>query len=445
MSTANQSRESGATLVLFTFLFATVLLPIVGLAIDGGSAFVVKARLSSAIDASALAAARSLSAGLDTAAQAQSARATAKAYFQSNFPTGLMAATTTEPVTTVTETADRIRIVHITATATAPLYFLSMFGQRNVTVGASSQASRRDVNVVLMLDRSTSMNDSGACAPMKAAAKNFVEKFANDRDKVGLVSFTTSAKVDSSLGTSFKPAIPNKINALVCGGNTGAAQAMILARNELYNEASNSLVYPGALNVIVFFTDGDPNGVYANFTPKAGSPCTASPGPGILGIISRAGTTMVGIWSASPGVAINSTTLPRVGGTTGCQYSTDEKKVKNDVNVIPETDALGNSIRGYKAIPAGPIALDSVANINAASWNSSDSAASRTRDTGILIYVIGEGSTIDANYCKRIANTPDSTSYNANRPVGRYVYAPDGGQLSSAFDTIASQILRLAQ
>jgi Flp pilus assembly protein TadG len=62
--------------VLMTVMLGTVLLPMVGLAIDGSILFMIKAKLQAAVDAAALAGGRSLSVGLDLASQTSSCTAT---------------------------------------------------------------------------------------------------------------------------------------------------------------------------------------------------------------------------------------------------------------------------------------------------------------------------------------------------------------------------------
>ena len=50
-----RSGERGAALLLFTLMLALVVLPLVGLAIDGGMVYFAHARLVAAVDAAALA------------------------------------------------------------------------------------------------------------------------------------------------------------------------------------------------------------------------------------------------------------------------------------------------------------------------------------------------------------------------------------------------------
>jgi hypothetical protein len=88
------------------------------------------------------------------------------------------------------------RTVTISATITAPLYFLRVLGQNSTNIAAASQAGRRDVVMMLVLDRSSSMNNAfqgtTACAVMKTDATQFLDYFAAGRDMVGLVVFGSS-------------------------------------------------------------------------------------------------------------------------------------------------------------------------------------------------------------------------------------------------------------
>ncbi|WP_315980604.1 pilus assembly protein TadG-related protein [Aliamphritea spongicola] len=72
-------KNRGTVLVLMTIALP-VLLAIVGLAVDSARAYGVKAKLSAAVDAASLAAARAISGG------EASARSAANKYFDANFP-----------------------------------------------------------------------------------------------------------------------------------------------------------------------------------------------------------------------------------------------------------------------------------------------------------------------------------------------------------------------
>ena len=90
--------------------------------------------------------------------------------------------------------------------------------------------------------------------------------------------------------------------------------------------------------------------------------------------------------------------------------------------------------------------------VNAA-INAVDNAAARIRNKElnpalpVQLYVIGLGGAGAAEHelLKRIANTTDSTSFNSNAPTGTYVFAPNAGQLTSAFQKIGGEVLRLSK
>ena len=50
-----------------------------------------------------------------------------------------------------------------------------------------SEVNRRFVNLMLVLDRSTSLSLSNSCAPLKSAATEFAKAFMNGTDNLGLV------------------------------------------------------------------------------------------------------------------------------------------------------------------------------------------------------------------------------------------------------------------
>src|ERR1035441_6666270 len=59
-------RRRGSAMVLFTTMLPTLLLPLVGLAIDGSRLYIVQAKLSGAVDGAALGAGRLLGTTADT-------------------------------------------------------------------------------------------------------------------------------------------------------------------------------------------------------------------------------------------------------------------------------------------------------------------------------------------------------------------------------------------
>jgi hypothetical protein len=129
---------------------------------------------------------------------------------------------------------------------------------------------------MLVLDRSYSMDLAGAstCGQLRDAAKTFTGQFAEGRDHIGLISFGADALVQQAPTTSFQTQLgyidssgtnhagsgSAALDAINCNGNTNSSQAISLAYNELWKQN-----LPGALNAIVFETDGIPNTATMNF------------------------------------------------------------------------------------------------------------------------------------------------------------------------------------
>jgi len=483
--------ERGVIFILLS-VSLIMILPLVGLAFDCGMLYMIRTKLSAAVDAAVLAGARSLDRGMDLGSQVGSATTTATEYFHANFPDGLLATTNIQFNIQVTETGSRTRQVTMAASADSPLYFLRLLRHEWATVAASAVASRRDVNLILLMDRSGSILSAGADDEVRASAHLFVDKFSEGRDRVGMVSFGGTYYVDFPEGFDFKTRTPRNLHQAIDAvvyrtdtyTNTPEGLWQAYERLRIVNEV-------GALNVIVFFTDGRPTALTANFPVKAltdtryqyNSPYTStvSYGPSScsssvakLGFIcspmgsytSTGATYGVMLRLASSTTHDEWTLAPN---SSGCYYAggsgtSYRRLMRRDIAYVPDQDANGNSTWGYMPLTApsgvfptghpyaGRIRPDGPRGVRYAANNAADNAATRIRnDAGLrpVIYSIGLGGTgsepIDHVFMRRVANDPDSPIFNPSQPVGLYVYSPTTQQLGDAFLKIASEILRLTQ
>lgn len=261
---SSEGRRGIALVMLAVSLVLIIFM--VGLAVDASYLYTVRAKLSMACDAAALAAARSLNVGLSMAAQEASARARAQAFFDANFPNGALSTRNRTSNVIVEETALRTRSVTVSASVDAPTYFMRLAGIPSVPVSALGKASRRDVNMMMVLDRSGSMQSAGACEPMKSAARSFVSRFAEGRDRLGMITYSTAWHLAYPLTKNFKtqsPTLDSVISTITCVGGTSTAMAISEAYNQLLTVSE-----PGALNIIMLFTDGIPTGLTAQFQVK---------------------------------------------------------------------------------------------------------------------------------------------------------------------------------
>jgi Flp pilus assembly protein TadG len=472
------SRQRGFVLPMAAVFFILAI-PIVGLVIDVGIQYMIQTKLQMAVDAATLAGARSLSRGNDDPTQQTNAEATAQAYLAADFPQGYLGVSApTVSNLAVNESQPHVRSVTMSASTQVPLMFLSWFGGLSTTVGASATATRRDVNVMVVMDRSGSLANSGSCTPVKNAATGFVSKFANGTDNVGLITFATSSRADFPLATDFNTAatpVSTIINSVTCTGATSSAQALWQGY-----QALATLNQPAALNVILFFTDGQPTAVTAVLPKKAGSSCTsAGPFTGVFTVgfqvaspFSPVGTGGVMDYNAPPQPMTSDAILisGSEGNPAGCSFannwSNNWGSADNDIAGVPTTDIWGNNLNNrYQAVTlsGGLVTIPSnstgALNMIAASTNAADDAAARIRAaaspgngasglSGITIFSIGLGnSTYPANggFLERVANDPQSSSFDSSAPTGLYVFAPSAADLSDAFSKVASEILRLAK
>jgi Flp pilus assembly protein TadG len=481
-------------MVLFTAMLPTVLIPLVGLAIDASIGYIVQAKLSGAVDGAALGAGRLLGTNADTVEIAGE-------FLNANFPTGFWGSSNLTPNITYTKTFIA-HTISVSATVDVPLLFMRIFGYDHSTVAASAVATRKEARVELVLDRSGSMSSEMTLLKFKAA--EFVGKFISGYDELGLVAFATSGVVGypttrpynysptSSGGpdTNFEITQTNgdmldMINDIQSNSNgrTNMSEALALAYLEL-QKADHRDNDPTRLNAIVLFTDGVPNtlSVYANDPSdnslKSTSPCTYNPATAgvastqMIGIAEGDSSTSGGLYflasSDSNSAAswmkylISNETIGTGNlktAVTNCTYLSKTTPSLGDLKQVPSKDYWGDSTNDGTAYKSSPMyksyTYDSNkptvgSNIAIASWNATDNTAQRIlADTNlnVTIYVIGytPNGGVDEYLLKRLANTKDSSNHNSAWQTGMYVAADDDAALEVAFQTVASAILRLAR
>jgi Flp pilus assembly protein TadG len=216
-------------------LFAVAAVPLflaAGVGIDTGRGYMVKSRLSSALDAAALAGGRSFF--LTTR------DADIQMYFDANFPAGYMGSTVTGPAIVVDEAAETVRLE---ATATFPTTFMRVAGFETMDVSAFVEVKRQltAIDLVLSIDISGSMASSAAgggtrISAARTAATELVNiLFGTDATKeflkIGLVPWSSKVKIwldgttYSSSGTTWTT-VPSFTNPV-----TGASQSRVYYAN----------------------------------------------------------------------------------------------------------------------------------------------------------------------------------------------------------------------
>ncbi|MEZ5362332.1 MAG: vWA domain-containing protein [Bryobacterales bacterium] len=136
----------------------------------------------------------------------------------------------------------------------------------------------------MVIDRSASLKNAGAWDDVQDAAITFIQQFDNNRDHAGVVTFGTGANVDYPLSSGFKTGdvAKNLILSQIVPDSAGTnySTGLWLAYSELLRVNDS-----GALNAIVFFTDGQPSAFSAAFKMKTGGTgarCNSSTEEGTL-------------------------------------------------------------------------------------------------------------------------------------------------------------------
>lgn len=225
-------RRDGGGVAVYVGLALMVLVACIGIGFDTGRAWIVRSRLSTALDAAALAGGLKL---YDASRDAD-----IRMYFEANFPKDDLGVTLVGPTIVVDEEAETVTV---TASATVDTTLMRILGFDDMTVSAEAEVTRRmtALDVVLSMDVSGSMNsavDGGGTrlAASKDAAEELVNiLFGNDSMKellnIGVVPWSSKVNVgvrgqvyDHTL-THAEP-VPSFVNP-----ETGAVQSEVYYAN----------------------------------------------------------------------------------------------------------------------------------------------------------------------------------------------------------------------
>jgi Mg-chelatase subunit ChlD len=463
--------ERGYVLVYMALVLAVLML-FSGLALDAGRSYVVKAQLSKAVDGAALAAARATTGARDEAVRV----------FKANFPAGTLGTLATPDPTAAADffsasvDATGKKVVDVKAAVQLPTTFMRLANFQNVTIRSDAEATRRLVDVSLVLDVSSSIGSKWTA--VRDAARSFIEWFDEHNDRVALVTFSNGAHVIDPIWDSRgfdKPRVMNDVPQNLPGGSTLMVEGLYRGWDEL------RAVAPGqqaGLRVIVLFTDGASNGVPGDygggaarslrtwdFPKNANDPDSQTwDSPHIDGLYDTdSGATNPSYTLTVPWNSTQTLTqiklLPLVTWHAHGRAGTPSSfpLLSNALTVNGRAQSAARPLRN-KDGATGRYPAD-VWNINNAARNVLEIIANAARsdagDQPIRIYTIGMGYLIrdrlgtmpemPEDILKRVANDKSSLDYNRAQADGRYFYAPTAGDVAPAFEGIQSEILRLSK
>ncbi|HWY79071.1 MAG TPA: VWA domain-containing protein, partial [Candidatus Sulfotelmatobacter sp.] len=172
-------------------------------------------------------------------------------------------------------------------------------------------------NTMLLIDRSGSMNEKDASSGTKISnakigANNFIDLTAkNTNNEVGLVSFSSSATIDSPLTSDFM-SVKNHINQIQAKNATCIQCAINQASNALTSGKRSNIK-----NVIVLLTDGIAN--YVEGTNKQVSQSQAEQATLTAAANAHKANDTI-IFTIGLGKNVNASFLKQLATTTGGQY-----------------------------------------------------------------------------------------------------------------------------
>lgn len=172
------------------------MLGFMGLGVDSARGYMVRARLSQALDAAGLAAGK-------WAANTAKAQEEAQMTFKANFPDGYLGAAVSGPDVNFNALND---VVNVSASATLPTYFVHLLGVDNFIVSASTEVMRKTVymDIIVSLDVSGSMDEYiGGVKKIDAARQAahtltdslFGASETKEFLKMGIVTWNSNARI----------------------------------------------------------------------------------------------------------------------------------------------------------------------------------------------------------------------------------------------------------
>jgi Flp pilus assembly protein TadG len=454
-----QRKRQGGQVFVVVALALVVLTGAVGLAVDSGVGYLVKAKLNSATDAAALAGARAIAAGNNQSEQSAMAVAAANKFFAANYPDDYLGSSNISHNTTVNfDTPRRGSItVDVSAHTTFPVTFMGIMGFDLLDVIASSQTVHKDLDMAFVIDTSGSMQS--AATEVRQQASAFLDHFNVSSDRISLIHFSVGAEVDVPIRTGSargfnRQAMVGDINALQFFGLTNSTEGFWHGRNQL-----NRVAVPdrSTLRVIVFFSDGMPNTLASYYKFKSSLGCIS-----VGGISTGDNYTPghgSGLWDLnqqSQSAAGNCYQNNNITNNLDPQglpawYNAHDKNEK-EIPIITNTPRV---VTNDTSTPE-----KAWVNINRASKNVVEALAAKARAEGIHVFTLGLGqllktvSAVDAapddtgeNLLKCMANTTDAPARckTPSQPTGVYCHAATVAELEPCFSTLAAEILRITR
>lgn len=380
-------------LVLVAVAMVT-LLAAMGVALDSGRGYLLRIRLTRAVDAGALTGARTLRSGQDVAEE--QARATAAANGVADGEDGVALSVSFD------ENEEGEQTVTVSAERDLPTILMKLLGFDFMDVSAVATAAVPPVDLTLVVDQSGSLGSAGAWDDLQDAAKQFVDQFDDEIDQMGLVSFQVRATTRLGMTDDFTAPVKAAIDDIDSAGDTNPGEAFRLAHAQITGPAARDR----SAKVVVFFTDGRPTAIRGSFG-----------GEDRIMAVYTTGNVVRGYFNDPDDL--------------------DPDEVANPPN---------GCFNVFSCFTYNHTEVREQGRQDALAW------ADQIRDEGIFIYSIGLGNPFasnpllvpDLDFLREIANENGQTD--STQPTGRAYFAPSAAELEEVFNQVAQDLLvRLAR
>jgi uncharacterized protein YegL len=434
--------QRGAVIVIFA-LSLVVLIGFVAIGTEVGRWYHVRAELSKAVDAAAIAGAANISnTTIDHVILAQD-------FGMENFQPGYLGtpATGDRAVSFAVIEQDGGRI-SVTGRTTSVGVLSRLFGVEYVPTSAAGLAQKNRVEIILVLDRSGSM-DGAPIRDLKTAARAFLGYYEDtqDEDRIGLVTFATGVSLRPPATNFFTP-ITNSINAMAATGATNAEDALARA-GAAFTDQTGVSAANRIQQFIVFFTDGRPTAFRSTFRRNNQTYDRVIMVTGNCNSNSDAMYNQMGY----PNNETLDQTLPYNPTPTGDGLPTGSTRCQSGRPLSGYVTTRWGSFAAYPVPGMGSEAYPAYCSISSVRLNGQNGYICRTASqmaidhastlksatnlgiNGVQIYTIGLGNNVNAALLSTISSGQG------------YAYvAPTSSELEAIFRSIAKQIkLRLVQ
>ncbi len=449
--------ERGQTIIIYA-LVVPILILFAGFAIDAGNLYVIKAKLSTAVDGATLTGMKNLQSGQTTASTL------AADMFAANYGAGAPTPTITFPMDPYGD-----QQVKVTATVNVNTWFMRYLSNwATVPVADTAVSTRGKLVMSIVLDRSGSMTSDGGQTALVSAVPTFVNFFNNATDEIALLSFSSNARIDFPMGYNFQTPIDNAVSSMVFSGGTfgtGAGtqpiqSATMGAPMSMADAQINTVpINPGqnVIKVLVYFTDGLMNASQDTFYCGPSAQNTLVD----YGGYDASGGNLVGFLdpTCSPDASDNNCTnesghISEWGSCNGSCPSGFPYDAAGDIC----KNASGAPVTTFLSQQTGLQTAFSRTNVTAETQYRAIQTANamRTEAVPTFIFTIGLGPSVSPAtqaFLGQLANDPTYTStYISSQPAGQFFWIQNcpgsacTSELTAAFQTIAAKVvLRLTQ